>query len=107
LLTELQVKLQMARYYGLAASVGASSQGNATICEVGFNAGHSAALMLTAAPQANVVVFDIFNHPLHPWAERSLKLMFDAFPKRLSFVKGPSSDTIPWAQSNLKLSVMA
>ena len=34
-----------------------------TICEIGFNAGHSAATWLAAAPQANLLIFDIGTHP--------------------------------------------
>ena len=32
-----------------------------TICEIGFNAGHSAAMWLLANPRAKVVMFDMFT----------------------------------------------
>jgi hypothetical protein len=101
-----QVKLQVSRYYALASSLAASSLGNnTTICEIGYNAGHSAAVMLTAAPHAQLYVFDIFDHPLHPWAERSMRLMRETVPTRLNFVKGSSSDTLPWALKSASLQV--
>ena len=34
-----------------------------TICEIGFNAGHSAAMWLFAAPTAHVYMFDLWYRP--------------------------------------------
>ena len=58
-----------------------------TICETGFNAGHSAAVFLNANPQARVVSFDLgqFDYTL-----RNLRLMKDLFPERFDYVLGDS-----------------
>lgn len=32
------------------------------ICEIGFNAGHSTIEWLVAAPEADIVTFDLFTH---------------------------------------------
>ena len=64
-----------------------------TICEVGFNAGHSAAVFLTANPHATFYAFDLMEYP---YAERMVKYMKRIFGDRLHVVKGLSSDTLPW-----------
>ena len=50
-----------------------------TICETGFNAGHSAAVFLNANPHARVISFDLgqFDYTL-----RNLRLMKEMFPDR-------------------------
>ena len=58
-----------------------------TICEVGFNAGHSALLWLTASPNAKVVMFDLFKHVASPAGERVLRKYYN---ERLTIYKGAS-----------------
>jgi hypothetical protein len=62
------------------------------ICEVGFNEGHSASLWLLANPEAEVVMFDLYEQPSAPLGEAFLR---DAFGDRLYVVRGPSEVTVP------------
>lgn len=66
-----------------------------TICEIGFNAGYSALLWLTANPNATVVMFDLFEHAVSPLGEAFLRSQADLRPNRLTIVKGDSTKTIP------------
>ena len=47
-----------------------------TICEVGFQSGHSALNFLVANPSARFISFDIFEHRQAPAAVRALHEMF-------------------------------
>jgi len=62
-----------------------------TVCEVGFNAGHSALLWLMAGA-ARVVSFELghhnYSHVAHDWIAAR-------FPGRLHVVMGDSSRTVP------------
>lgn len=64
------------------------------IMEVGFNAGHSTALMLMANPSSKILIFDLCEHPYTKPALCFLKAMFgeDRF---IDFVEGDSTVTIP------------
>jgi len=66
-----------------------------TVCETGFNAGHSAALWLTANAAAHVHSFDLFG----PRASgtRTAALLQSRFPGRLTVHKGDSVRTVPIA----------
>jgi hypothetical protein len=64
----------------------------ATICEVGFNAGLSAMLLLAAAPHARVVSFDLGDFP---WAEVAAVELVRRSAGRLTVVFGKSDHTIP------------
>ena len=71
-----------------------------TICEIGFNAGHSAALWLRANPTAKVIMFDLFQHAYGRVTERMLRLneSLHGIPdvdRRLVTVEGSSLDTVP------------
>merc|ERR1719444_658065 len=77
----------MAMYYHVARGPTVK-----TICEVGFNAGHSAALFLNANPQAKVIAFDIAQFP---YTRGNLLLMKDLFGDRFEYVLGPSATSIP------------
>jgi len=63
-----------------------------TICEVGFNAGHSAGIFLNANPQAKLYAFDIAQFP---YTRGNLQLAKQLFEDRFDFVLGPSADSIP------------
>ena len=75
-----------------------------TICEIGFNAGHSASLWLLANPNASVTMFDEWIHPYARPAEAfliSAKAASEGVQNaaaRLTIVKGSSHETIkPYA----------
>merc|ERR1719515_691716 len=55
------------------------------ICEVGFNAGHSAMLFLLSNPRVKVYSFDL---GLHPYTTPATALLSAQFPGRFEFVKG-------------------
>merc|ERR1719382_2153061 len=62
------------------------------ICEVGFNAGHSAAVFLNANPEANMYSFDIGQFP---YTRGNAALMKDLFPDRFEYIEGPSAEAVP------------
>jgi hypothetical protein len=71
-----------------------------TICEIGLNAGHSAAMWLIANPTAKVVMFDLFEHKYSKAVEEFLRT--DAMKyglvntdARLTTVMGSSLDMVP------------
>lgn len=65
-----------------------------TICEIGFNAGHSALLWLTQSSSAEVIMFDIWTHKAAPIAENYLRTHVLNANTRLSIHKGDSSSTV-------------
>jgi len=69
----------------------ARSPSSRTICETGFNAGHSA-LRFLAQSRARLVEFDIGQHP---YAKLAAKFLQDRFPGRLLNVWGDSRVTLP------------
>lgn len=83
---------QQAFYWRLAASPAVRH-----ICEVGFNAGHSTALWLSANPTATVDTFDLFNAHLTGFMKPNLLLLQQRFPGRLTAHVGDSLRTIPAA----------
>ncbi len=83
---------QQAFYWRVAASPAVRH-----ICEVGFNAGHSTALWLSANPTATVDTFDLFNPRLTGFMRPNLLLLQRLFPGRLTAHVGDSLRTIPAA----------
>jgi predicted O-methyltransferase YrrM len=70
------------------------------ICEVGFNAGHSAAVFLNANPEADMYSFDIGQFP---YTRGNAALMKDLFPDRFEYISGPSQETaVQFAQERPK-----
>uniref|UniRef100_A0A7S2TZI9 Class I SAM-dependent methyltransferase n=1 Tax=Lotharella oceanica TaxID=641309 RepID=A0A7S2TZI9_9EUKA len=72
------------------------------ICEIGFNGGHSAGLWLRAAPQADVLMFDLWNYTYNSRGEAFLrdsangqKFGLADADRRLTIVKGSSLTTVP------------
>lgn len=61
------------------------------ICEVGFNAGHSAAVFLNANPEAVLHAFDIGQFP---YTRGNSDLMKELFGERFDFILGPSETTV-------------
>ena len=62
-----------------------------TICEIGFNAGHSALRWLWAAPQAQVVMFDLWEWKVAPVAEEHIRKNVEGADERLTICKGDSN----------------
>jgi len=95
-------------YSKLCQAAAAKPSNVHTICEVGFNAGLSAMLLLEAAPDANVISFDLGDQP---WSRVASNLLLRAYsPARtpaapakpikrmgrfLGVVFGDSKQTIP------------
>lgn len=76
-----------------------------TYLEVGFNAGHSAAIILTLFPRAVVVAFDLCSH-VYTW--QNYKLLQKRFGKeRLHLTCGDSRDTIATAVRNRAAKIAA
>lgn len=71
------------------------------ICEIGFNAGHSAALWLLANPRAEVLMFDLWAHDYAPLAEYFLRSKLSErfglsnVSRRFRIIKGSSLITVP------------
>ncbi|ELU18391.1 hypothetical protein CAPTEDRAFT_227627, partial [Capitella teleta] len=63
-----------------------------TICETGFNAGHSALIWLTANVDAEVYSFDMGEHE---YAKKMAKHLQDKYPGRLMVTWGDSTKTLP------------
>eukprot|EP00928_Gymnodinium_smaydae_P030864 TRINITY_DN22826_c0_g1_i1.p1 TRINITY_DN22826_c0_g1~~TRINITY_DN22826_c0_g1_i1.p1 ORF type:complete len:322 (-),score=63.18 TRINITY_DN22826_c0_g1_i1:87-1001(-) len=63
------------------------------ICEIGFNAGHSAAVFLNANPNANLFSFDIAQFK---YTVGNLNLMKELFPDRFESILGPSENSVPY-----------
>jgi hypothetical protein len=83
---------QQAFYWRVAASPAVRH-----ICEVGFNAGHSTALWLSANPTATIDTFDLFNAHLTGFMKPNLLFLQRLFPGRLTAHVGDSLRTIPSA----------
>ena len=65
------------------------------VCEVGFNAGHSAALFLalTGAQNASYFALDLFDQA---YSARALEWVGKAFPGRLRSIAGRSQAQLAW-----------
>jgi len=61
------------------------------ICDVGFNAGHSAAVFLNANPQADVYSFDLGQFP---YTLSNARLMSELFPERFNIIWGTSQTSV-------------
>ena len=71
----------------------ATSRTLSQVCEIGFNAGHTALLFLEAAPAAHVLSFDLGEWP---WAKKQAALLTRAYGvARFKAVFGSSEETVP------------
>jgi hypothetical protein len=79
------------RLYTAFAAIGSDCV--KTVCEIGFNAGHSALRWLWAAPEANVVMFDLWAHASNEPAEEFIRNHFNVekADERLTIIKGDST----------------
>ena len=63
-----------------------------TVCETGFNAGHSVLIWLLANPDAKVYSFDLGHYPCsRPMA----KYLRKRYPDRFTITFGDSTETLP------------
>jgi hypothetical protein len=76
------------QFYWAAARL----DGVSTVCEVGVNAGHSAAVYLVSNPATTYIGFDTMGLR---WSAQSFAFLQRIFPGRVNFVKGYSTDTLP------------
>lgn len=75
---------------------------NANVCEIGFNAGHSSIIILTATENKNInyVIFDICEHSyLKPCLEYIKSIFTNT---NINFIEGDSIKTIPQFIKNTK-----
>ena len=63
-----------------------------TVCETGFNAGHSAFTWLSANPNAHVYSFDLGEHT---YSKPMAELLSNMFAGRLTLTWGDSTETLP------------
>ncbi len=63
-----------------------------TVCETGFNAGHSTLMWLTTNPRARVYSFDIGSHE---YSRPMAQYLDKEFPGRLTVTLGDSKVTLP------------
>ena len=63
-----------------------------TICEIGFNAGHSSVLFLAEKPDISVYSFDIARHD---YVDAAKQFIDENFPNRHFLIKGDSNETVP------------
>lgn len=62
------------------------------ILEIGFNAGHSAAILLLAKPGSRLLAFDLCEHR---YTEGCFAVLADRFPDRIDLIPGDSNTTVP------------
>lgn len=80
--------------FSLAASLPAE---DAIVIEIGFNAGHSSLLMLSAHSTLRVIAFDLCEHS---YTKPCFHALSAIYPGRIELVPGRSQQTIPrWAHS--------
>eukprot|EP01035_Chromulina_nebulosa_P032355 gene32355-43223_t len=72
-------------------AMAAMTPGVKTICEVGFNAGHSAGVFLLSNPSAKLISFDLGTLA---WTKSQVEYLKHLFPNRLTFVEGNSQVAI-------------
>ena len=76
-----------------------------SILEIGFNAGHSAALMLLANPRSKILHFDLKEHPYVEPCYQFLKAVFGA-ERFIGMVVGDSRKTIPTFETLYKFDLI-
>lgn len=69
-----------------------------TVCEVGFNAGHSATVWLDSL-DTKLKSFDLFRLP---YSNASSSRLATVYPGRIEFFKGPSQVTVPQYISSVR-----
>jgi hypothetical protein len=64
------------------------------LCEVGFNAGHSAMLLLESVPHARLVTFDV-GGSTKPWVKRQGSRLKSLYGERFELILGDSNVEVP------------
>ena len=72
-----------------------------TVCETGFNGGHSTYMWLTSHPSSKVMSFDLGDCP---YAHKMAEYLASQFPNRLTVTFGDSTKTLPVFKERIKLS---
>ena len=67
-----------------------------TMCEIGFNAGHSAILLLETMPNATLYSFDLGNTT---YSDRNSKILSGIYKDRFQYVLGNTTKTLAAAKS--------
>ncbi|CAN0353313.1 unnamed protein product, partial [Discosporangium mesarthrocarpum] len=68
-------------------------EASGTVCEIGFNSGHSSLnWLLSTGPRVRVLSFDIGDHP---YVHLARDYLTELFPGRLEVILGDSTDTVP------------
>lgn len=62
------------------------------ICEIGFNAGHSAIIFLASNPMATLTSFDLGSLT---WSKAMVQHVKGLFPGRFTYIQGNSFNTVP------------
>jgi len=76
-------------------------QANARICEIGFNAGHSAMLLLMGRDKTEID-FTIFDIGWHPYTKPCLEYIKSKYSHvKFTYIEGDSTKTVPlWLDGN-------
>ena len=86
-------------YRGKRESFFRAGHGRKNVLEIGFNGGHSAALLLLSNPGMKYLGIDLGEHS---YAHRSAELMRQAFPGRFDVIFGDSREVAPWLRASHK-----
>ena len=68
------------------------------ICEIGFNAGHSAFIFLASNPNVSLVSFDLGRYPFTKVMAEHIQSLF---PGRFNIIYGDTTKTVPEANTTL------
>lgn len=79
---------EQVRYYSALARLRPNIS---TICEVGYNAGHSATTFLYSNPNITLYSFDLM---INPWSYMAYNLTKDLFGDRFELIVGSSDETL-------------
>jgi len=82
------IKNKQANLYYIASLL----SNNANVCEIGFNAGHSSILILSASSNINLTIFDIDEHN---YSILCLDYIKSVFNNNIDYIEGNSIYTIP------------
>ena len=69
------------------------------VCEIGFNAGHSSLLWLSASPDITVYTFD---NLLFDYVQAAVRYIMDLYPGRFHLIAGDSTKSVPFASLHTK-----
>ena len=73
------------------------------ICEIGFNAGHSAVAILGARANISLTSFDL---GVLPWSTGLQARVAELFPNRFFYIRGNSAETVPMYKRKVRAGVL-